>query len=168
MSECQVDDSDPHPEEYRYPVNTETDLAYEGYELSADLLLQEILSRDEREDIVALSNSASKALDMYGEGQPTRRRAIVEDAKLHRIIEDGAWIFTLEDTLDDIRRCRQWKLDGEHVSWCDTQRRYEEPSAVHDRLLQLFPLNRENVGIFESARRSGTRLKRALATAILH
>ncbi len=168
MSELQIDDPDPLPERYSYPVNVVTDLPYEGYDLSAKLLLEEILSRDERKDIVALSNNASKVLDIYGEGEPTRRRAYTEGAELYRVIEDGAWIFTLEDTLDDRRRCRQWKLDGEHVSWCDTERRYEEVAAVQDRLLQLFPIDIENApGPLEFARRSGMRIKRALASTIL-
>lgn len=170
MSELQLDDPDPLPTQRRYPVNFETDLSYEGYDLSRQLLEEEILSRDEREDIVVLSNYASSVLDTYGEGSQTRMHAYTEGAELHRIICDGAWIYTLVDTLEDRRRCRSWRLGGDSVSWCDDEWRYEEASAVGQRLRELFPLaTGSSQGVSELGRitQGKLRLKRALANAIL-
>ena len=170
MSELQPDDPDPLPAQRIYPVNFETDLSYEGYDLSAQLLEEEILSRDEREDILALSNYASLVLDEYGEGSQTRMHAYTQSAELHRIIREGAWVYTLIDTLEERRRCRSWRLGGDGVSWCDDEWRYEEASSVVRRLEELFPrIARSSQDESELGRiaQGKQRLKRALANAIL-
>jgi hypothetical protein len=148
-----------------------TGKAYDDYDLASDLLDREIVSRDEREDIKRLSNEASTILEMYGEGENTRRRAEVPDGQLTRVVLDGAWIFTLEDTLDERHRCRSWRLGGEGVSWCDDEWRYEEAAAVYERLMQLFPLQKvteidATMSRLDSIRRQGSFLKRELARAI--
>ncbi len=173
MSELQLDDPEPDPSPRFYAENYQTGEAYDDYDLSAYLLEQEVLSRDEREEIVLLSNDASKVLDVYGEGENTRRYAMVERARLDRVVLNGAWIFTLEDTLGGRTRCRSWRLGGDGVSWCDDEWRYEEASAVHARLMELFPLEKtgddqpaELANRFEKIQRSALRLKRELARAI--
>ena len=169
MSEVQLDDPDPFSRKREYYENYETGLAYDGYELSMDLLRQEIESRDEREAIRSLSNYASLVLEERGEGEPTRRKLVTEQAELHRLIINGNWIYTFRDTAGKNPRCRSWKLGGEGVSWCDDELRYEEASSVQARLETLLPLTLNTVEV-PLPRRMGTtsaRVKRALASTIL-
>lgn len=169
MSELQLDDPDPFSRWRDYSENYETGLTYEGYELSMDLLQQEIESRDERDAIRTLSNYASLVLDVRGEGEPTRRMLITEHAQLYRLIADGSWIYTFKDTAGENPRCRSWKLGGEGVSWCDDELRYEEASSVQARLETLLPLALKTVEVPLPRRMGATsaRLKRALASSIL-
>jgi hypothetical protein len=170
MSELQLDDPDPLPDTREYPVNFETNQAFDGIS-SRYWLEQEILSRDEREDITQLSNYASDALALHGVGEQTKRHAYVDGAELHRIVLDGAWIYTLIDTLEQRRRCRTWRLGGDGVSWCDDEWRYEEAREVYERLAQLFPLkeqsSNEASGKLAAIRQRRDRAKIALATVIL-
>ena len=167
MSELQLDDPDPLSRTRDYFENYETGLTYEGYELSGDLLRQEIESRDEREAIRSLSNYAALVLEQRGEGEPTRCRVITEQAELIRIIHNGGWIYTFKDNAGDVPRCRSWLLGGEGISWCDNEWRYEEASSVQARMEVLMPL--QTIEVPEPRRLSATpaRIKRALAASIL-
>ena len=98
-----------------------------------------------------------------------RRSQLVEAAELHQLTTDGMWIFSLIDRVDGRERCRQWRVGGDYMSWCDDERRYEEVATVHSRLNELFPVDTDNAsaGIIQHVRRSSARLKRAFASVAL-
>ena len=159
MSELQIDDPDPLPDRFQYPVSMTTDLAYEGHDLSADLAEQERIGL-ERESISRLSNYASRVLESsYGIGGPTERRAIFGKTELYRKVLDGDWVFSIVDTEQGKRRCRAWTLGGVSISWCEDEWRYEPGDDVLRRLAGTFPLIDET----QQEIPAKSRTKRALA-----
>jgi hypothetical protein len=137
MSELlQDDDPDPQPSAARrYPINYQTELAYEDDGLASELAhLQEI------EDIHALSMLASRLLEGdLASGPQTNRQLQVGEASLRRHISDGAWKYVFEDCSEEgVARCRAWRLGGDSVSWCKQEQRHEPAHEVMERLAATF------------------------------
>lgn len=135
----QDDDPDPLPERYTYPVNLQTDLAFDDVELVRDLAERERIGF-EKQAVAKLSNYTSRVLNEYGEGVLSNRQIRRDEVELYRRITDGAWSFAFIDTIEGRRRCRAWALGGDSVSWCEDEQRYEPADEVLARLSGAFPM----------------------------
>lgn len=165
MSELlQDDDPDPHPNfQHEYPVNWQTDLAYDDYE-SAEYYTEQQRISLERNAVACLSGQAARVIERYGTGDQTERVAVTDRAALNRVIKGGLWMYGLAETLEDGTQHRYvWRLGGDTVICCEDENyRYEPAEEVVSRLEGLFPVGEDIVRLKQSSR-----LRRILTTLAL-
>jgi len=147
MSEFLADE-DPEPQS-RYPVNYETGLAYEGYDLS-----DYYAALQEKEAVGRLSVTVDAVLKRYKheddgsdcylktDEHMLRRRMIPREVE-GRVIERAAYWFV--DRREDTDYCRSWSIDGDEVNWCHNEERHEPAADVMEHILQVFPMNERPV-----------------------
>ena len=138
MSEIVVEE-DPEPLSVNgYPVNIETGLAFDGYDLADDLALQE-----DRAEVVKLSLEADAILARAGHGLEDEDVQVEEGRhRLRRRIrtyDDGEHLRTLKsyfyiDSSQKPRYCRQWTNESEKINYCLNEQRHERAYFVRTHL----------------------------------
>lgn len=142
MSEIVVED-DPEPLSGTYPINLETGLSFDGYDLAEDLARQE-----DKTEIVKLSLEADAILARAGYGLGEEDVQVVEHPhhlrRRIRIYNDGEHFRTLKtyfyiDSSQDPRYCRQWTNESERINYCLDEQRHERAFFVRAHLESGFP-----------------------------
>ncbi len=141
MSEIVVEE-DPEPLSGIYPINLETGLSFDGYDLADDLARQE-----DRTEVVKLSLEADAILARAGHGL-NEEDVVVEEStqRLRRrvkIYRDGEHMRTLKtyfyiDSSQEPRYCRQWTNESERINYCLNEQRHERAFFVRQKLEGAF------------------------------